>query len=191
VPVKTVLPSILLGALAGTALAQLPAPKPIFDARLTLKPGSLTEAERDLVKSRIAPAARKHWQEGGRAALCIPLQELRAIDVTSGAFTRPQAEQRAILYSYCEIGHNVDLDGIAIVEDGQVVAHLVFEGAVGPSTRRIEPISAGIKCPHQSILRAGTNFRVGHRRPESVHKREADPSMAETGRYSTPVKLQN
>ena len=128
-PVKTVLPSILLGALAGTALAQLPAPKPIFDARLTLKPGSLTEAERDLVKSRIAPAARKHWQEGGRAALCIPLQELRAIDVTSGAFTRPQAEQRAILYSYCEIGHNVDLDGIAIVEDGQVVAHLVFEGA--------------------------------------------------------------
>ena len=124
-PIKPVLLSILLGALA---VAQMPAPKPIFDARLTLKASPLTGEERDLVKTRIAPAARRHWQEGGRAALCIPPPELPAIDVASGGFTRPQARQRAILYSYCEIGHNVDLDGIAIVEGGQVVAHVAFEG---------------------------------------------------------------
>lgn len=154
---KPVLLPILLGALAGTAVAQLPAPKPIFDARLTLKPNTLTEAERDLVKRRIAPAARKHWQEGGRAALCIPPQELRAIDVASGAFTRPRAEQRAILYSYCEIGHNVDLDGIAIVEGGQVVAHLVFEGAANTAIGALPDLN-GNGLAEIVVASGGTNM---------------------------------
>ena len=157
VPMKPALLPVLLGAIAGTVVAQLPAPKPIFDARLTLKPSSLTEAQSDLVKQRIAPAARKHWQEVGRAALCIPPQELRAIDVASGAFTRPQAEQQAILYSYCEVGHNADLDGIAIVEGGRVVAHLVFEGAANTAIGALPDLN-GNGLAEIVIASGGTNM---------------------------------
>jgi len=156
---KPVLLPLLLGLplLLAALAAQTPAPKPIFDARLTLKPSSLTEAESHLAKGRIAPAARKHWQEGGRAALCTPPQELRAIDVASGAFTRPQAEQRAILYSFCEIGHNMDLDGIAIVEGGQVVAHLVFEGAANTAIGALPDLN-GNGLAEIVIASGGTNM---------------------------------
>jgi len=103
--------------------------KPIFDGRLSLKPSKLTAAEEDLMKSRIIPAARKAWRERQRETACVSGPDARAIDVASGAFTRPGASQRAILYGYCEFGHNFDLDGIAIVEDGKLVSHIIFEGA--------------------------------------------------------------
>jgi len=125
---KAFLPT-LLGALAWTAAAQSAAPKPIFDARLTLKPTSLTAEEDHLLKNSIGPAAGKHWQEVGDAALCITPQEPRAVDVASGAFTHLAGRQRAILYSYCETGHNQDLEGIAIIEDGHLVVQIVFRGA--------------------------------------------------------------
>src|SRR2546422_7267099 len=51
------------------------------------------------------------------------------IDVAKGSFTRPGANQDAILYKYCETAHNFALDGLAIIEEGRVVAHVAYDGA--------------------------------------------------------------
>ncbi|MDR3556089.1 MAG: hypothetical protein P4L55_15135, partial [Syntrophobacteraceae bacterium] len=45
-----------------------------------------------------------------------------------GSFTKPDSDQKAILYRYCETGHNRALNGIAIVEKGAVVCHLAYPG---------------------------------------------------------------
>ena len=117
----------LLFALAAVVAAG-DAPKPIFDGRLTLAPGKLSAAEQKLFHQAVAPAARKAWRERERDTLCEPGFPPAAIDIAAGAFTRAGAAQKAILYRYCAIGHNLLLDGVAVIEGDRVAAHILFEG---------------------------------------------------------------
>jgi hypothetical protein len=50
------------------------------------------------------------------------------IDVATGSFTKAKTEQRAVLYRFCVTGHNFANNGIAIIEGGSMVAHIVYEG---------------------------------------------------------------
>ena len=100
-------------------------PKPIFDGRLNLKPTALSAAGQSLPRERILLAARKAWQSRRE---CDPRTAAAAVDVAPGSFTRPKSEQRAILYSYCTVGHNLALNGIGVVENGLLVAHAIYEG---------------------------------------------------------------
>jgi hypothetical protein len=90
--------------------------------------------------------------------LCATPRQVRAIDVASGAFTRPGAEQRAILYAYCGVGQNRYLDGIAIVENGQIVSHIIFEGAENHAIGALADINGnGL----QEIVIAGGGTNMG------------------------------
>jgi hypothetical protein len=144
----------LIFALSILALAQ--DTKPIFDGRLHLNPAKLAGAEEALFQSEVVPAARQAWKQRGRDAACIGGPAFRAIDVTSGAFTRANAAQRAILYMYCEVGHNMDLDGIAIIENGQLVSHIVFEGASNTAIGALPDIN-GNGLAEIVIASGGTN----------------------------------
>ena len=145
---------LTLFALSTVSLAQ--DVKPIFDGRLHLTPGKLAGAEEALFQSKVVPAARQAWKQRGRDGACTPGPTVRAVDVTSGSFTRPNATQRAILYVYCEVGHNMDLDGIAIVENGQVAAHIVFEGASNNAIGALPDIN-GNGIAEIVIASGGTN----------------------------------
>jgi len=116
----------ILVAASGTMPAQ--APKPIFDGRLTLKPTAPAPAEVALLKEKVLPAAKKAWHKQERGALCTGGVDGVAVDIAAGAFTKPRADQKALLYRYCTIGHEMVLNGIAILEGGRVVAHVIFEG---------------------------------------------------------------
>ncbi len=117
---------LAMSLLAGSAGAQ--GLKPVFDGRLTLKPTALSAAEQQLLKEQILPAARRAWHERGRDKACEPDFKSEGLDVATGSFTRPKADQKAILYRYCEFGHNWELHGIAILEGGKVVVHVVYAG---------------------------------------------------------------
>jgi alpha-tubulin suppressor-like RCC1 family protein len=116
--------TLLCLALTPIALAQ--APKPIFDGRLTLQPGTLSAEQQAFLKRAIFPAARKEWHD--QEAECERGFQPQAVDVAHGAFTRPGAAQDAILYRYCTIGHDMALNGIAILQNGQLAAHVVYQG---------------------------------------------------------------
>jgi hypothetical protein len=109
-----------------TAMAQNP--KPIFDGRLTLRPAKLSASEEKLFAGKIVLDARNAWRKREREPVCESGFRPVALDVASGAFTTPNAAQKAILYKYCTFGHNMALDGIAIIENDQVIAHILFEG---------------------------------------------------------------
>jgi hypothetical protein len=102
--------------------------KPIFDGRLTLKPAKLSSSEETLMKDAVVPAARKAWHERERDAACETGFKPSALDIAPGSFTKPKADQKAILYTYCTFGDNMALNGIAVIENGRVVAHVVYEG---------------------------------------------------------------
>jgi alpha-tubulin suppressor-like RCC1 family protein len=115
--------TLLCLALTPFALAQTP--KPIFDGRLTLHPGVLS-ADQQAFLDRVFPAARKEWRD--QEDECERGFRPQVVDVAHGAFTRPGAAQDAILYRYCTIGHDRALNGIAVLQNGQLASHVVYEG---------------------------------------------------------------
>jgi hypothetical protein len=123
---------------------------------MALAPAKVSPSEESLLKAVIAPAARKFWRERRRDRDCVSGPDIRAIDVAPGAFTRPKAEQKAILYSFCEVGHNQNLDGIAIVENGAVVSHIVFEGASNTAIGALPDIN-GNGLAEIVVAAGGTN----------------------------------
>jgi hypothetical protein len=99
--------------------------RPIHDARSSPRATRVSKADQVLLKKEALPAARRVWRDN--AAACEG--EFRITEAATGSFTRPAASQRAILYQYCETGHNFALNGIAVTEGGRVVHHVVYEGA--------------------------------------------------------------
>jgi hypothetical protein len=122
----------LLGVLAFfvVALPELLAQerKPIFDGRLELKATRPSDAEERLLKTNVLPAAKKAWHKRERDRACIPDFPARALDVAAGSFTRAKADQKAILYKFCTVGQGMALNGIAIVENGKLVSHVIYDG---------------------------------------------------------------
>jgi hypothetical protein len=86
----------------------------------------LSAEQQAFLKRAILPAARKEWHD--QEAECERGFQPQAVDVAHGAFTRPGAAQDAILYHYCAIGHDRALNGIAILQNGQLAAHVVYQG---------------------------------------------------------------
>jgi len=98
---------------------------PIYDARKSLKTTEITAGDISLLKRVVFPAAERFWKKKGKDCE----RELEAIDVARGSFTKTSSNQKAILYKYCTTGHNFALNGIAVVEENRIVAHVAYEGA--------------------------------------------------------------
>ena len=91
--------------------------------------GKLSDAEQALVKSEILSAAGQYWK--GKSENCDPgdAYGLRIEPAfAQGFFTKPQTNQKAVLYAYCMTGHNFANNGIVVLEAGHVVAHIVYSG---------------------------------------------------------------
>jgi len=114
---------------AGTAAAQ---PKLIYSALDEYRPTPVPAANQDIVRRDVLPVARRLW---GRVEGC--LEEFRVIDAAYGAFTEAGMSQRAILYRFCETGHDFAKGGIAITQAGRVVAHVTIENAEPDGIRRL------------------------------------------------------
>lgn len=80
------------------------------------------------------PAARKAFSGACEEAFSV-------VDTADGAFTKANAKQRAILYRFCETGHNFANNGLAILEGGQLAAHVVYEGAADYSLHALPDIN--------------------------------------------------
>lgn len=102
--------------------------KAIYDGKLLLKPTSLSGSEELLMKSKILPAARKFWDNQEDDLTCGEDSESVFLDIAKGSFTRPGANQKAILYRYCDTGHNFALNGIVVIEDSLIIFHIAYSG---------------------------------------------------------------
>ena len=114
-----ILPLVLLFAMTSAASGL----RVLYDARTSPKPAAPSAAEAALLESAVRPAARQAFQKLEGCA-----DEFTVVDVAAGSFTRAQARQKAILYRYCTTGHGFAADGLAVIEDGRVVAQVFYEG---------------------------------------------------------------
>jgi hypothetical protein len=105
-----------------------PQTKPIFDGKLALTATKVSGAELMLMNRIVFPAAATFWKAQEKNAECDQGMDSSAIDIAQGSFTKPGAKQKAILYRHCITGHNLALDGIAIIENDKLVSHIVYVG---------------------------------------------------------------
>jgi hypothetical protein len=99
----------------------------LYDGRPDLAPSKVSKADEAVFKQQILPAAKRAWasRQGECADGWESTPEIR--DVATGAFTKPNVVQRAILYNYCIPAHAYAFNGIAIIESGKVVSHISYQ----------------------------------------------------------------
>lgn len=95
----------------------------IYDARLVIAESKPSVSEAVLINKRVRPVAIGIWRKTDGCK-----DEFTVVDVATGSFTKPRSNQRAFLYRLCETGHGFAVNGIVILEAGQVVAHVVYSG---------------------------------------------------------------
>jgi hypothetical protein len=87
----------------------------------------VAKADQAIFKTQVLPDARRAWRS--RQNECVGGWEgdpaIRG--VAPGSFTKPNSQQKAILYNYCTPAHAYAFNGVAIVEAGRVVAHLAYQ----------------------------------------------------------------
>ncbi|HEX8691941.1 MAG TPA: hypothetical protein VF746_05960 [Longimicrobium sp.] len=95
----------------------------VYDPRLAPPPLEPSAADSLLLQREVRPAAHRRWE--GTLDDCG--DDFEVMGAADGSFTRPGARQRVLLYRYCFVSHVIGgLGGIAVVEDGRVVAHFPF-----------------------------------------------------------------
>lgn len=96
----------------------------VYDGRAdTSRNTTPSSSDVQLVRRYALPKARRFWR-GNDACT----ESFEVVGVASGSFTKPDTEQRAVLYRFCVTGHNFANNGIAIIEGGSMVAHIVYDG---------------------------------------------------------------
>lgn len=167
----------------------------------------LPDAEHATIEREILPAARKHCQDSSifpkdflaDTSSCAhdSIHGFRVIGVAEGSFTKPHASQKAILYQYCVTAHNFALDGIAVLEKGDIAGHIVYAGSWesgivalpafdGGARSEILVATGGINCGELwgmiSLLEVSANGVRKFGRAETYHDYcGALPETAERG----------
>jgi hypothetical protein len=136
-PARRFLAIALLCAAAG-ALVAGPADaqrRRVYSGLEEFRTAGVSPGDGALLRRDVLPEARRLWArvEGCR-------DEFRAIDAAAGSFTRRGAEQRAVLYRFCETGHDFARGGVAIVQGGRVVAHVTIEDAQPDGLRALADV---------------------------------------------------
>jgi len=82
---------------------------------------TVSDSEKALFEKHVVPEAREKLD----ASLCDEGGSPEITGRTTGAFTRPGAVQTLLFYQFCQTGNGLGSVGVAVIEDGKVVAHFV------------------------------------------------------------------
>ncbi|MBX7173521.1 MAG: hypothetical protein K1X72_21315 [Pyrinomonadaceae bacterium] len=94
----------------------------INDPTAELKNNSGAEIE-NLIKAKVLPKVRKHW-----VAEDSPCQEAFEMSgAVKGSFSKPDSNQTLAFYSFCQTGNGFGNNGLALIEDGKVIANYLTE----------------------------------------------------------------
>lgn len=99
-------------------------PVVLYDPLAKLPEANHSPADEQLVKDKLVPKAAQRWKEYESCNV----ENLSIVGAVDGSFTRAGAKQRAIVYEVCQTGNGWANNGVAIIENGNVVASFVEEG---------------------------------------------------------------
>jgi hypothetical protein len=132
---KSVLVS-LFGCLLVASAVFAQGPVVIFDPLRKASETKSNDSDEQIVETLILPKIKDRWS----GDTSCDGSNLTVIGSADGSFTKKAAAQRAILYEMCQTGNGFANNGIAIVENGIVVANFIAEGGWNVDIVRIADI---------------------------------------------------
>lgn len=131
--------AIFLGMIIAMTAARVSAQGPVvlYDPVSKLPERGHTDAEEKIVRDKLVPKAAARWSEieacdGG---------SLNIIGAVDGSFTKAGAKQRVLLYELCQTGNGLANNGLAVIENGRVVAHFAEEGGWNLEIARVPDLN--------------------------------------------------
>lgn len=118
--------------LAGYAQGQLT----VHDGRVDSIAKIPSNAEIQLIKRYALPKARSIWRSD---QYCT--EGFEAISAAYGSFTKPNSKQKAVMYRFCVKGHDIANNGIVVIEEGKIVAHIIYNGGEENSIQTLPDIN--------------------------------------------------
>lgn len=95
----------------------------IFDGRTEAQTLRATRAEEQMVEREVR---RKESTIKQKSALDCDEDTFSVGSAADGAFTKPKAAQRAVLYELCRSGRSFGIGGIVVIENGKIVLHYTY-----------------------------------------------------------------
>jgi hypothetical protein len=87
----------------------------------------VTKTDQAIFNQQVLPAARRAWRSRQNECVGDWEGEPAIRGVALGSFTKPNSQQKAILYNYCTPAHAYAFNGLAVIEGGNVVAHYAYQ----------------------------------------------------------------
>ena len=122
VEIKSSAPQATSGSSDRVSVVGSQTPRVICDGRSEASVAEPSGADVQFLRLNALPRARRTRLASG----C--LESFNAISTAFGSFTIPGRSQRALLYRYCETGHNFATNGVVVLEGTSIVAHVMWEG---------------------------------------------------------------
>ncbi len=124
---------------AAVAVEYTPAQRPVVlyspsNKAVNFRP---TASDKRIVDRQLVPKARTRWAEIGQC----DGSGVNVIGAADGSFTRAGAKQRVIVYELCQIGNGFANNGLAVVENGRVVAHFTESGGWDLQVSRVPDLN--------------------------------------------------
>lgn len=166
---------IAISSVAGTVFGQGTAV--LYDPLAKAPEADPQPADERLVREHLLPKAVRHWESG---EMCSG-DQLNLIGSVDGAFTRPDAKQRVIVYELCQTGNGFANNGIGVFENGRVVAHFVEEGGWHLEVRKAPDLNRNGRA--ELILETGGGMHQGYTGSSVTVLEIGETEVADLGTY--------
>ena len=115
-----------------------------------------TVADEQFVKQTLVPKARARWSDDD----ACDGSNLNIVGGVGGSFTRAGAKQRVIVYELCQTGNGFANNGLAVIEDGRVVAHFAEEGGWNLEVSRVPDLNGNGR--DEIVIETGGGMHQGY-----------------------------
>lgn len=128
----------------------------LYDPVARLPEESHFPAEEALIKEKVVPRAVAKWKDDESCSG----ENLNIVGAADGAFTKAGAKQRAVVYEMCQTGNGLANNGIAVIENGRVVASFVEEGGWNLEVSRVADLNKNGR--DELVIETGGGMHQGY-----------------------------
>ena len=128
----------------------------LYDPLVKPPETAASPSDETFVKEKLVPKARARWSEDD----ACHGSNLTIVGSVEGSFTRAGAKQRAIVYELCQTGNGFANNGLAVIENGAVVAHFAEEGGWDLEVSRVSDINKNGR--DELVIETGGGMHQGY-----------------------------
>lgn len=112
--------------------------------------------EEELIKTVVVPKAAAKWKDTDSCSG----DNLNIVGAVDGSFTKAGVKQRAVVYELCQTGNGFANNGIAVIENGRIVASFVEEGGWNLEVSRVADLNKNGR--DELVIETGGGMHQGY-----------------------------